>query len=59
MAGVGVIIGFVDVANKGFAPKAVALYSADLIMTGVAFLGPVGAGAAAIYFHRKISLRPL
>ncbi|MCE7865145.1 MAG: hypothetical protein DYG99_16550, partial [Bacteroidetes bacterium CHB5] len=50
MAFVGLAVGAVDMANKGFTNESMALFAADAVMSYVAFLGPVGAGAAAIYF---------
>jgi hypothetical protein len=46
----GLVIGAVDVANKGFTKEAVGLYALDAAMAGVAFLGPIGAGVSAVYF---------
>lgn len=55
MAFVGLAVGAMDVANKGFTNESMILYGVDAAMTGVAFLGSIGAGVAVIYFTGRFA----
>lgn len=55
MAFVGLAVGAVDMANKGFTTESMVLFGADAVMSYVAFMGPVGAGAAVIYFTGRFA----
>lgn len=55
MAFIGLAVGAMDVVDKGFTTESMALYGFDAAMTGVAFLGPIGAGVAAIYFTGRFA----